>query len=638
MRRRLWFSIVGVVAVAAIVIGINMFADARLAYVHVDLTQNHIYTLSPGTRHILQGLQEPITLRLFYSRTLGSTVPVYGAYADHVREMLQEYGAVAGGKIKLEFFDPEPFSDTEDRAMAYGLQGVPVDQAGTQVYFGLAGSNLLDDERTIAFFQPERERFLEYDLTKLIYELSTPKRPVVGVMSSLPLDGNPQLMMMTHGQQGGQPFASTELLRQTNTVKTVATDAQAIDPDIQVLLVAEAQHLSDNTLYAIDQFVMRGGRLMVMVDPWSEAMASQPNQTGMPPTDTHADLKKLFDAWGIQFDPNQVVGDLTGAWRVRAPSDQNAQAVNYVAWFNIRDGINHNDPATADLQQVTVASSGFIAKAPGGKIEFTPLLTSSPRSGLIPVDKVKMPDPAKILADFKPEGGPRVIAARVHGVLHSAFTEPPPEPNGEKRPDNFPAYIAETSAPANLVVVADSDILADRFSVRIADFFGQQTATPFSDNGPFVANLVDTLAGGDALIGLRSRGDSNHPFTLVNAMQSEAEARFRQTEQTLQTHLDDVQKQLRTLRQGSSPGDTEQAANAQAVITPEQRAAIDAARKDIVETRQKLRTVQYDLNRDISHLENELRVFDIVAVPAVLTVLAIVLGMVRRRQRARARA
>ncbi len=638
MRRRLWFSIVGVVAVAAIVIGVNMFADARLAYVHVDLTQNRIYTLAPGTRQILRGLKEPITLRLFYSRMLGSTVPVYGAYADHVREMLEEYAAVSDGKVKLEFFDPEPFSDTEDHAMAYGLQGVPVDQAGTQVYFGLAGSNLLDDERTIPFFQPERERFLEYDLTKLIYELSTPKRPVVGVMSSLPLDGNPQMMMMTHGQQGGQPFASTELLRQTNTVKTVSTDAQVIDPDIQVLLVAEAQNLSDNTLYAIDQFVMRGGRLMVMVDPWSEAMASQPNPSGMPPTDTHSDLKKLFDAWGIQFDPNEVVGDLTGAWRVRVPTDPNAQAVNYVAWFNIRDGINHNDPATADLQQVTVASPGFIAKAPNAKIDFTPLLTSSARSGLIPVDKVKMPEPAKILADFKPQGGPRVIAARVHGVLHSAFIGPPPEPAGEKRPDKFPAYIAETSAPANLVVVADTDILADRFWVRIADFFGQQTATPFSDNGPFVANLVDTLAGGDALIGLRSRGDSNHPFTLVNTMQSEAEAQFRQTEQTLQTHLDAVQKQLQTLRQGSSPGDTDQAANAQAVITPEQRVAIDAARKDIVETRQKLRAVQFDLNRDISHLENELRLFDIIAVPAVLTILAIVLGLVRRRQRARTRA
>jgi ABC-type uncharacterized transport system involved in gliding motility auxiliary subunit len=637
MRRRIWFSIVGVVAVFAIVVGINMFADARLANVHVDLTQNRIYTLSKGTRQILQGLNEPITLRLFYSRKLGATVPVYGAYADHVREMLNQYAAISGGKIRLQFYDPEPFSDTEDRALAYGLQGVPVDQGGTQVYFGIAGSNQEDDERTIAFFQPERERFLEYDLTKLIYDLSNPKRPVIGVMSSLPVDGDPRMMMMAmRGQQvqGGQPYASIMQLRQTNQVKTVNTDAQVIDPDIQVLLVAEAQNLSDATLYAIDQFVMRGGRLMVMVDPWSEAMASSPTPGGAPPTDASSNLKKLFDAWGIQFDPGKVVGDLTGAWRVRAGEDR-VQAVSYVAWFNIRDGINHEDPATVDLQQVTVASSGSISKAADSAIEFTPLLRSSARSGEIAVDQVKTPDPAKVLANFKPEGGPRVIAARIRGAMKSAFTGPPELAKDQKRPDNFPEYKAQSDGPANLVVVADSDILADRFWVRISDFFGQQTAMPFSDNGPFVANLVGTLAGGDALIGLRSRGDSNHPFVLVNAMQSEAEAKFRQTQQALQKHLDDTEKQLRALRQG--PSGNEQTTTT-AVITPEQRAAIDAARKDIVDTRQQLRAVQYDLNRDISRLETGLRILNIVLVPVLVAIVAIILGVSRRRRRARARA
>ena len=636
MRRRLWASIIGVIAVAAIVIGINMFADARLANLRIDLTQNHIYTLSAGTRQILSNLKEPITLRLFYSRRLGSTVSIYGTYADHVREMLGEYAAVSGGRIKLEYYDPEPFSDTEDRAMAYGLQGVPVDQGGVQVYFGLAGSNLEDDERTIAFFQPERERFLEYDLTKLVYDLSNPKRPVIGVMSSLPLDGDPRMMMMTRGQSGGQPYASTTLLRQTNQVKTVNTDAQVIDPDIQVLLVAEAQNLSDATLYAIDQFVMRGGRLMAMVDPWSEAMAATPSPTGMPPTDTGSNLKKLFDAWGIEFDPTKVVGDLTGAWRVRANADERVQAVNYVAWFNIRDGINHDDPATVDLQQVAVASSGSLAKAANASIEFTPLLSSSAQSGPLSVDQIKMPDPSKILANFKPEGGPRVIAARIHGVLKSAFTGPPELAKDQKRPENFPAYKAQTDGSANLVVVADSDILADRFWVRVTDFFGQQTAMPFSDNGPFVANLIGTLAGDDALIGLRSRGDTNHPFILINQMQSEAEAKFRQTEQALQKHLDDTEKQLRTLRQGSSGGRDQ--TGVEAVITPDQRAAIDAARKDIVDTRQQLRAVQYDLNRDISSLETMLRVFNIVLVPALLAILAVVLGLVRRSRRARARA
>ncbi len=636
--RRLSFSIVGVLAVLAIAIGINLFADARLANMQLDLTKSGLYSLSPGTRTILSGLKEPVTLRLFYSRRLGSTVPVYGSFADQVREMLQNYASVSGGKIKLEFYDPEPFSDTEDRAMAYGLQGVPVDQGGQQVYFGLAGTNLQDDERAIAFFQPERQRFLEFDLTKLVYELSNPKRPTIGVMSSLMLDGDPRMMMMTRGQgPQGQPFALSQLLRQTNTVKTVATDAQVIEPDIQVLLVAQAQNLSDTTQYAIDQFVMRGGRLMVMVDPWSEAMASTPSQTGQPPTDTSSDLKKLFDAWGIGFDKTKVVGDLTGAWRVRAGGDERVQAVNYVAWFNVRDGLNHDDPATVDLSQVTVASSGFLTKAEGATIEFTPLLTSSPRSGVLSVDQVKQPQPAKILADFKQEGGGRVIAARVRGVLKSAFTGPPEPGPDQKRPDNFPAHKAQTDGAANMVVIADSDLLADRFWVRIQEFFGQQTMTPFADNGPFVANLIGTMSGGDALIGLRSRGDTNRPFLLVAEMQSDAEARFRQTEQALQKHLEEVEKKLRTLRSGSGPSEGGERAKAEAVITPEQRAAIDEARNDIVQTRQKLRAVQLELNRDISALETALRIFNIVAVPAVLTILAIALALVQRSRRARAR-
>jgi ABC-type uncharacterized transport system involved in gliding motility auxiliary subunit len=299
--------------------------------------------------------------------------------------------------------------------------------------------------------------------------------------------------------------------------------------------------------------------------------------------------------------------------------------------------LNKDDPATAELSQVTVASSGFLKKAENAQVEFTPLLTSSPRSGLIPVDQVKMPQPAKILAEFKPEGGPRVIAARLRGVLKSAFSGPPPLAPDQKRPDNFPEHRSETDGAANLVVVADTDILADRFWVRISDFFGQQTAMPFADNGPFVANLVGTLAGGDALIGLRSRGDTNRPFTLVNEMQSEAEAEFRQTEQALQKHLEDVEKKLRGLRSGGAEQGDDRG-RAEAVITPEQRAAIDEARKDIVDTRQKLRAVQLELNRGISRLETTLRVFNIVLVPAVLVVVAIVIALVQRTRRARARA
>ena len=628
--RRISSSLIGVLAVLAILVGINVLAETRLGRVQLDLTQQKLYTLNDGTRKILGGLKDPVTLRLYYSRALGGRIPVYGAYSDRVREMLREYASVAAGKIKLAFFDPEPFSDTEDRALAYGLQGVPLDQGGEQVYFGLAASNLLDDERTIPFFQPERERFLEFDLTKLVYELSNPKRPVMGVLSSLPLDGDPRMMMMMRQNPGaGAPWVSMLQLRQSFTVKNVQPDVQAIDPEIQVLLVTLALKLPQTAMYAIDQFVMRGGRLMAMVDPHSEGQASAPNQTGQPVTETSSELKTLFDAWGVDYDEKALVGDISGAWRVRANATDRVQAVDYVAWFNIRDGINHDDPATADLSQVTVASSGYLRKKAGADIAFTPLLTASAKAGPLAVDQVKtFPDPGKILGTFKAEGGPYVIAARVRGILKSAFAGPPESAN---RPANFPAHIAQTASPANLVLAADSDILADRFWVRVQDFFGQQEATPFSDNGPFVANLIGTLAGGDALIGLRSRGSALRPFDLIDGMQRDAEARYRQTERELQAHLDETQKKLTTLRTGRG----EQGANA--VISEQQRVAIDDLRKDVTATRVKLRTVQLELRREIIGLESRLRLLNIAAVPVVLTLLAIGLGIARRRRRAVAR-
>src|SRR5579875_2054082 len=637
--RRFSFSLLGVIAVAVILFGINMIADPFLANARLDLTQGHIYTLSPGTKQLLSQLKDPITLRLFYSRDIGARIPSYGAYADRVRQMLQEYARLSHGKIRLEFYNPEPFSDVEDRALAAGLQGVPIDQAGEQVYFGLVGTNLLDDTRIIPFFQAEREPFLEYDLSRVVYELSNPKRPVVGLMTSLPLQGDPRMMMMRG--EGGRPWISTILLRQSFTVRTVPLDTWMIDPDIQVLLVVQPQHLPDHTLYAIDQFVMRGGRLMVMVDPYNTTQASLPGPNGMPQLDVSSDLHKLFDAWGIVYDPNQVVGDLNGAWEVRSNSTDRVSVVEYVPWFNIRGGINRSDPATGDLAQVTVADPGFIEKNPKSDIVFTPLLQSSPQSGLISVEKLRIsPDPAQILAGFKIDGHSRVIAARIHGVLKSAFSGPPQvatatgkEDPASKPPANLPPYRSHTEGAANLVVVADADILADRFWVHVDNFFGQEQATPFSGNGAFVANLIGSLAGGDILLGLRGRGVTTHPFTLVDEMQRKAELKFRQTEQALQTHLEEIEKKLSQLRQGSSGSGA-----GTAVLTPEQQAAIDAAEKDILQTRRQLRDVEFRLKHDIDALDFKLRLLDIVAVPAALTVLAIILGVLRSRRRAYAHA
>jgi ABC-type uncharacterized transport system involved in gliding motility auxiliary subunit len=641
--RRALYSAGGLLAAAVLAVGVNLLADRALPRFRLDLTEQRLYTLSDGTRQVLAGLKDPVTLRVFYSRKLGSSVPVYGTYADRVREMLQEYAAVSDGKLRLEFLDPEPFSETEDRALAYGIQGVPIDQSGEQVYFGLAGTNLLDDERVLPFFQPERERFLEYDLTRLVYELSNPTRPVMGLMSSLPLNGDPRAMMMR--QPGvGAPFVITNQLRQFFTVRDVATDAQLIDPDIKVLMIAEAQNLPEATLYAVDQFVMRGGKLFVMTDPHSESLATRPGPGGRPPAETSANLDRLLNAWGLETPTDKVVLDLRGAWRVRAGAQERLQAVDYLAWFNAtEDSLNRSDVATSDLQQVTFASAGQVRHKDGAAIEFTPLITSSDRAMLVDTAKVAQnPNPSQLLAAFKPDGQRYVLMARARGILHSAFPGGPPvPPEGTERPADFPAFRASSDGPANLVVANDSDILEDRFWVRVQDFFGQQVSTPFSDNGSLVANLADTLAGGDALIGLRSRGESLRPFGRVDEMRRESEAAYRQTEQQLTRKLEATEQRLRQLRQGTpAPGGAPAAERNQnqTVITPEQRAEIDAARAEIVATRRQLRAVQLDLRRDIEGLQRVLRILNIALVPVLLTLLAIGLAVARRRRRAVARA
>ena len=417
--RRFWTNLLAVAGALALVVGVNMFADARLAGVQADLTQQRLYTLSRGTRTILKELKDPVTLRLYYSPRLGQAIPTYGTLADHVRELLTEYVAASHGKVRVQVLNPEPFSDTEDQALSEGMQAVPLTASGEKVYFGIAGTNMLDDEKTIAFFQPERERFLEYDLTKLVYDLSNPSKPVVGLMTSLPIEGDPRLMMMAmrSGGRAGAPWIVSQELHEAYTIKDVPTDAQVIDPAVQVLIVAQPQNLPDATLYAIDQFVMRGGRLMVLVDPYSETEAASAAQGGMPSEDMGSNLPKLFDAWGITFDTKDVVGDLDNAWRVRA-SRSDDSAVNYVPWFNIRGGIAKDDPATADLTQVTVASAGVVGDKPGAAIAFTPLLTSGRESGLIPVEDVRDPDPEKVLASFHPRGA---RASSPHGCA-ACFT------------------------------------------------------------------------------------------------------------------------------------------------------------------------------------------------------------------------
>ena len=610
MKRLLafWMAIIGM---ASLLLGLNMLARPYLSGVQFDLTQQSLYSIAPGTRAVLTGLKEPVTLRMFYSPELGQRIPQYAAYSERVRELLRQYAAIAPDKVKLEFRNPEPFSEQEDRAVAYGLQGLPLDQTGQKVYFGLQGTNLLDDERTIPFFQPERERFLEYDLTRLVLDLANPDKPVVGLMSSLPLEGDTAAMMR---RQGGQPWAVMQGLQQSFAIRDIAPNASAIDADVKVLMLVHPQNLSDATLYAIDQFVMRGGRLLAIVAPLSETQAQLPGA----PDDSASDLKRLFTAWGILYDHTQAVGDLDGAQKVRG---RGGEPVTFVGYFSVRDGINHDDPASADLQEVVLANPGFIQLMPNSSLTETPLLTTSGHAAAIAADVLaREADPARILDVFKPDGQKRVIAARLRGELKSAFDAPPPG----AAPG---AQLTRSNGAANMVVIASTDMLADRFWTRSADPAGG-TVTPFADNGALVQNLVGTLAGGDALIGLRSRGGVSRPFEKVDALRRDAEARYRETESALSRHLDETGRRLDDLRVGRD-------GSANAALSQEQLSAVADLKRDMLETRTKLRQVQFDLRHDIAALKLRLQILDIVAVPALLLFVALVMALVRQTRRRR---
>jgi len=631
---------VALVCIALMLISVNIIAGRLFAW-RLDLTGEHLYTLSRGTQQTLARIEEPITLRFYYSNRLADEVPSYGVYAQRVRELLDQYVAAAHGKIRLEVYNPLPFSDAEDRAVAFGLQGVPLDVAGEQVYFGLAATNSTDDQQVIAFFQPERERFLEYDLTKLVHSLAFPKKTVVGLITTLPLEGD--MMAMMRGRPA-EPMAIMEQLQQLDTVKPLAADIDAIPPDVDVLMLVHPQSLSDKTLFAIDQFVMKGGKALIFVDPLSELQASHPSQLNPPGSPSASNLERLFKSWGFEVPANTVAGDRRAAQRVGVPGSRGGtRPLDYIAWLNLKaDNLNRTDMITADLSHVMLASSGIIQPTEGAKTTVEPLITTSPDSTKIPAEKLTgLPDVASLLAEFKPDNKSYILAAHVTGTADTAFPDGPPKPpepakseakEGEAAPPSPepPAaeWVKQSAKPINVVVVADTDMLDDRFWLQKQEFFGQRVLVPTANNGDFVANAIEVLAGGDDLVGLRSRGTSARPFEVVERIQGEAQARYSDKERALQAKLKDTQAKLAGLTGKDQ-------ANAPASLSAEETKAIEEFRADMVQTRRQLRDVQAALRSDIGHLKTGFEFLDIALIPIIVAAAAIILGALRLRRRSR---
>jgi len=632
MNRRL-FAAGGLGLAVVLLFALNVIGGRVLGRARVDLTQGHIYTLSSGTREILGGLTEPVTVRLFLSRKLATRLPGLSSYTTRALELLDEYRRIAGGKLDVRVIDPEPFSEDEDRAVGYGLQGIPLGDNENTFYFGVVASGPTGEEATIPFVSPDREQFMEYDLTRLIYQVAHPKQRVVGLLSSIDMSG-----ARTPAEFPGaprHPWVVLDQMSQLFEVRTLDRNVHEIPADMKVLMVVHPRGLDDRTLYAIDQFVLRGGRLLLFVDPLAEGGSLGPL------AGSRSQFDRLLKAWGVDLAP-RVAADLQLAQTVRFSSGGRPVEAAYPLWIAVPpEDIDNADVVTADLGSLLFATPGYLVARDDRSTTVTPLVHTT--DSAMAVDPARMgdyADPQVLLREYKPGGKALTLAARITGPAHTAFPDGPPALHADDAADNDKGKDKDSApgagtatpvseGPINVIVVADTDMLADRFWVRVQELLGARIAVPTSANGSLVINALDNLSGTDAMISVRNRGHFSRPFTRVNALRESAELRFRQKEQQLLDRLKKTEQALTDLesaKKGEGP-----------ILNEAQLAEIERFRNEKIAIRADLRRVRHELRKDIEGLETEVKVVNIALVPLLIALGGLLVGWQRRRRRRTAR-
>jgi ABC-type uncharacterized transport system involved in gliding motility auxiliary subunit len=619
-------------ALALLFVGLTVLFNYALRGWRLDLTQNRLYTMAPGTDQVLAGIKEPINLYFFYSEKLAGGMPQFKTYGVRVREFLEELAARSNGKVRLHVIDPQPFSEEEDRAAELGVHGAPLGgAAATQFYFGLAGTNSTDGHAAIEFFDPNKEQFLEYDVVKLIYQLANPKKPVVAWLSSLPMGPgfDPQTGRVR------EPWVIYSEAQELFTLRPLEPTATQIDPDVNVLVLVHPKDLPPALQFAIDQFALRGGHILVFVDPLAEAdLSGAENENPMAAmgADKSSHLAALLTAWGVRFNSGEVIADRGNALAVTM--HQGEAPVEHLGILGLgKDGFARDDVITAGLSNVNVATVGYLEPLTGAQACqpvkgahscFEPLLQSSTDAEPLPVARFRMLfDPATLREGFKPTGKRYTLAARVTGMVHSAFPAGPPA--GVTLPPGQSALKA-SAKPLNLVVFADADLLSDYLWVREQNFFGQRLTQAWAGNGDMVENALDNLAGSADLISVRGRASYLRPFDRVERLRRAADDRFRAEEQELERQLRDTETKLSQLQ---SKGDN----SGTLVITPEQEREIEHFQTEKLRIRKELRAVRAGLDADIKRLGTELKIINIVVVPVVFALAALLIAFWRRRRR-----
>jgi len=620
---------------ALVFICVNLVSGQLLRSARIDLTQQHLYSLSQGTRSLLGDLKEPVRFRLFFSSALTKQAPQLAAFAERVRTFLDAYVAAAKGNILLEVIDPRPFSEEEDRAVAFGVDGMP-GAGGERLFFGLAATDSTTGRGLIRLFSPERENFLEYDLTRLVSELGRRGKPVVALLDGLGLAGNPQMRMPEQ--------VLLAQMKQFFDVKTLTGDIDKLPDGTRVLMVVHPQELSDRTLYTIDQWVLGGNATMIFVDPLAENQPN-PNQRGMPmpPPNPSSNLEGLFKAWGVKFDPTRAVGDLNLSLQTEREINGRPTSMQNPPWIALRgEALARDEAILAQLSAIIVTTAGSFESAKEG-VTLRPLLRASGNAvtfeAMLAADKTG--DPRRMLANATRSAMQPIIAARLFGAIDSAYPEGSPadvvaDPNKpgepgdkpkEEKPENEKPKtetIKRSTKALNVILFGDADMLMDRNWVQQNQMFGQQMARAFANNGDFIINAIESMAGGSALADLRGRGISWRPFELIQSMETDANDRYRAKEQELSQQLRETEQKLTQLPKAAD--------GAGELLSPEQSKAIEGFRAQMLKIRSELRDVQFALRRDVDSLKNWITAINVGVVPVTAAIIVLVFALRRPRR------
>ena len=640
MKKKLLFSSFGLATIGLILL-LGVFIISILPSLRIDLTEDRLYSLSDGTRNILSNLSQPIELMFFYSDSATEDVPQLRAYGNRVQELLREIVIASEGNLRLSVIDPGPFSEEEDLATQYGVRAVPVTQGGEGVYFGLVAAQdgdgvpeALRVTETMPLIRPDQEEFLEYEFMKVITQVSNPDRTIIGLVTQLDIDGGFDPMT----GQGTQQWMIMDLVRQLYEVRRVDITSDFIEEDIDILMIVHPQGLSDRFLYAVDQHILRGGDALVFLDPNADSMVGRSPQGNLIPAGMNSELPGLLEAWGVEFDNSKVLTDNVLALRVMMGQGQ--RPVPHLGMLGVQsEFLTQDDIITNRLESINLSSAGAINQSAEGSISFEPLIVSSSDAMLMDRSFVEsVTDPTVLFDEFQSEDTSFVIAARISGVIETAFPNGQPaieeteEENdtGEEESEASEISLTDTSnanqaveeielehlntslEPVNIVIFADSDILSDRLWVQVTQFFGQRIPQPFANNGDLIINAMDNLSGGADLSSIRSRGRYSRPFTRVLSLQREADDRLREEEGELSARVVETEASLADLN-------TDEEGNPIGEITPEIQAEIDRFNAELIETRRRLREVRFQLTEDIEQLGSNLKAANTALVPILLT-------------------